>query len=71
MIYKRNLLTGEEVIHDKWGVYAEEIAYFYARERLYAAGELYDREIEGVNILWSYEYGEEIHSYDVQLYTEH
>ena len=70
-IYKRNLLTGEEVIHDKWGVYAEEIAYFYARERLYAAGELYDREIEGVNILWSYEYGEEIHNYHVPLYTEH
>lgn len=71
-IYKRNLLSGEEVIHDKWGVYAEEIAYFYARERLYAPGELlYDREIEGSNILWSYEYGEEIHNYHVPLYTEY
>ncbi len=70
-IFKRNLLTGEEVIHDKWDVYAEEIANFQARERLYAAGELWDREIEGVNIRWSYEYGEEIHNYHVPLYTDH
>ena len=69
-IYKRNLATGKDIIHDKWGIYANEIAYFHAREKTYKAGELYEWEAPGVNIRWAFEYGEEIHSYDFALYTE-
>ncbi len=69
--YKRNLATGEDIIHDKWGIYANEIAYFHAREKTYKAGELYEWETPGVNIRWAFQYGEEIHSYDFPLYTNH
>ncbi len=70
-IYRRNLKTGEDTVHDKWGIYADEIAYFHAREKIYPTGELYEWEAPGVNIQWAYEYGDEIHEYDVPLYTEH
>lgn len=51
-IWKRNLSTGEEQIFDKWGLAAEELVFFWARENIFAPGELRVGETSGCSILY-------------------
>lgn len=67
-IWKRDLVTGKELIHDKWGVSAEEFCYFHAREKEYQAGELREEEIPGCQISFGYDYDGEIYVSDVPFY---
>ncbi|MBD5106372.1 MAG: hypothetical protein HDT41_05280 [Lachnospiraceae bacterium] len=67
-IWKRELSTGKEQIHDKWCVSAEEFCYFSARERRFPAGELREEEISGCHILFRYDYEDEIHVSNVPFY---
>lgn len=69
-IWKRDLSTGKELIHDKWGESAEEFCYFYAREKTYRAGELREEEISGCEILYAYGYDEEFYVSNVPFYIE-
>lgn len=64
-IWKRNLDGGEEQIYDKWGVSAEELDYFNVRERVFAAGELRDHEVQGCHIIFSHDSGEGLYESDV------
>lgn len=67
-IWKRELSTGKEQIHDKWGVSAEEFCCFSAREKRFPAGELREEEISGCHILFRYDYEDEIHVSNVPFY---
>ncbi len=51
-IWKRNLSTGEEQIFDKWGLATEELVFFWARENIFAPGELRVGETSGCSILY-------------------
>ncbi len=69
-IWKRNLATGKELIHDKWGESAEEFCYFHAREKEYRAGELGEEEISGCQISFGYDYDGELKVSDVPFYID-
>lgn len=56
-IWKRNLATGEEELADKWGVSAEEISFFNAREE----GE------SGCHIIFQYGYEDGMSTADVRF----
>ena len=59
-IYKKNLATGEEKVSDKLGITAEALTFFRVREELFLKGELYDRQCDGFQILYSYDEYENI-----------
>ncbi len=69
-IWKRNLATGKELIHDKWGESAEEFCYFHAREKEYRAGELGEEEVSGCQISFGYDYDGELKVSDVPFYID-
>lgn len=69
-IWKRNLATGKELIHDKWGESAEEFCYFHAREKEYRAGELGEEDISGCQISFGYDYDGELKVSDVPFYID-
>lgn len=67
-IWKRNLDGGEDQIHDKWGLGAEDIQDINVREKNFLPGELYDEAVPGCNIL--YDSGEGTCSSDIPFYLE-
>lgn len=69
-IWKRELSTGKEQIHDKWGESAEKFCYFNAREKRFPAGELREEEISGCHILFGYDYEDELYTSDVPFYID-
>lgn len=68
-IWKRNLATGEEQIYDKWGMAAEDIQLFWAREQQFFAGELRDEETPGCRILYCPDYDGEFLPYALPFDT--
>lgn len=69
-IWRRNLSTGEEQIHDKWGFSAESVTYFNCREQWFAPGTLRTDGIEGCISQFSRSFlDEEAYSYAVPFYT--
>lgn len=72
-IWKRSLSGGEEVIYDKWGVSAEDLLVFNVREQedlMAVRGESKEsgiRRPSGCQILFCFDYGEEIYSQLVQF----
>lgn len=70
-IWKRNLLTGEETIHDKWGIMAEEITLLNAREVENISdiiGEPGGEQISGCQIMFSGDFEDGIHSMIIPFY---
>lgn len=69
-IWRRELATGDERIHDKWGIAAEEIDWFWAREHTFGAGELREEEMPGCHILFHLRDDEQLDTYDVPFYIQ-
>ena len=64
-IWVRDLSTQEERLYDKWGVTAETLKEFSAREQEYPAGTFTEHDVSGSHLLFRYQYDGPLQSMDV------
>lgn len=59
-VWKRDLNTGDEQIHEKWGESAESFCYFCVEEKIFPTGKLREEAVFGCQILFTYDYDDEV-----------